>query len=203
MYNAAGFHDPNDSRYDVGDNRGRLCTSCTPEFRDFFVFDLSSVTETIVSAKLALLLPNSIARGYFSSDPSENYELHDVTTPISTLVDGTSGLAAWNDLGSGVVYGSRTMTPADTMPFDDTIVEIDLNDSAIAALNSSHGLFAIGGSLTTLDTVANMELVFWATGLVSDTSQLRLTLVPEPFTLLLLGIGAISLLGRRKAKSHG
>ena len=67
-----------------------------------------------------------------------------------------------------------------------------------------HGLIAIGGSLTTLDGLANDEYTF---GLMLATTQtlreLRLTLVPEPSTLLLLGIGAISLLGYRKAKSDG
>jgi hypothetical protein len=84
-----------------------------------------------------------------------------------------------------------------------SVVEISLNSSAVAAMNSTHGLFGIGGSLTTLDGLANNEYTFGTSGSITDLSQLRLTLVPEPSTLFLLGIGAISLLGYRKAKSHG
>jgi hypothetical protein len=84
-----------------------------------------------------------------------------------------------------------------------SVVEITLNPAAVAALDSATGLIGIGGSFTTLDGLANNEYTFGTSGSITDFSQLRITLVPEPSTLLLLGIGAISLLGYRKAKSHG
>jgi hypothetical protein len=125
-------------------------------------------------------------------------KLHDVVTPFDALSNTTGGVAAWNDLGTGVVYGSRTMTAADK----GSVVEITLNSSAIAALNAATGLIGIGGSLTTLDGAANDKIVFGGTGFSDtfppDMSQLRLTLVPEPSTLFLLAIGAVSLLGRRR-----
>jgi hypothetical protein len=79
-----------------------------------------------------------------------------------------------------------------------SMVEIDLNTSAIAALDAATGLIGIGGTVTTLDSAANAEYVFGATGLVTHITELRLTLVPEPSTLFLLGIGAISLVGYRR-----
>ena len=103
-------------------------------------------------------------------------------------------MAAYTDLGSGVVYGSRTMTATDM----GTLVEITLNPAAIAALDSATGLIGIGGSLTTLDGVVNSEFTFGSSGGPTDTTELRLTLVPEPSTLLLLAVPAISLLGCRK-----
>jgi hypothetical protein len=203
-YREPGTHFPANPNYFVGDNRGTTCgggSTCDDfrDYRNFFAFDLSNVVSPIASAKLALTVPGA---GYSSSDPSENYEVHDVVTSITSLLNGTGGSAAWNDLGSGVVYGNRTMTAADM----GTVVEIKLNSSAIAAMNATHGLFGIGGSLMTLDNLSNDEYVFAFANVPGDThigiSELRLTLVPEPSTLLLLGFGAISLLGYRKAKSQ-
>jgi hypothetical protein len=195
-YNELGQHFTTNQNYFVGENRGFGCEVCLADSRNFFVFDLSSVVTPIASAKLALFVP---VQGFDSNDGKEAYELHDVGTPIATLLDGTGGVAAHTDLGSGVVYGVRSMSAADM----GSVVEITLSSSAIAAMNSNHGLFGIGGSIISLDELPNNEYTFAGTSLGTEVTQLRLTLVPEPSTLLLLGIGAISLLGRRKAKSYG
>jgi hypothetical protein len=202
-YSEAGLNDPTNLNYFVGDLSGS-CTHCPADHRNFFVFDLASVNQPIASAKLALFVPSEPppGPGYSSPDPSETYELHDIVTSIAALLDGTGGVAAHTDLGSGVVYGSRTMTAADM----GSVVEITLNSAAIAALDAATGLIGIGGSLTTLDGLANDEFTFGGTsvfGLETETTELRITLVPEPSTafLCLAGIGGISLLGRRKAKS--
>src|SRR4051794_3996091 len=56
------------TNYFVGDNG--------IEYRNFFVFNLSSVTQPIASATLELFVPAAgSAQGYVSADPSENYEL--------------------------------------------------------------------------------------------------------------------------------
>ena len=164
------------------------------ENRNFFFFDLTSVNQPIASVKLVLS-----AGSYGSNSPSENYELHDVTTPLPLILAQGLLVPAYDDFGSGVVYGSRTMTYADSR----SVIEIDLNSSAITAMNATHGLFGIGGSLTTLDGLPGFEGVFGSTGSSQYVSELRLTLVPEPSIFFLLGIGAISLLGYRKAKSDG
>ena len=200
-YTDIGSHAARNLNYFIGDKCD--ASPCMSDTRNFFVFDLSGVTLPISSAKLALFVPGPLPiLGFESVDPSETYELHDVTTSITTLLAGwtngsSTGIAIWNDLGTGVVYGSRAMTAADM----GSVVEITLNSSAIAAMNATHGLFAFGGSITTLDALPNHENIFAGTSSGSLTTQLRLTLVPEPSTLLLLGISAISLLGYRKAKS--
>jgi len=192
-YNESVFHDPTNTNYGVGDGRGPNCTaSCFDDFRNFFVFDLSGITQPIGSAKLALSL-----RAFGSVHASETYELHDVTTSITSLRNGTGGVAPHSDLGSGTVYGGRSITPADAF----TVVELTLNSSAIAALNSNHGLFAIGGAITTLDGIANHEVLFGNTGGSSDTTRLRLTLVPEPSSLFLL-LTAIFATLTRKTRSR-
>jgi hypothetical protein len=184
-YNERGEQTDNSNFY-VGDGRGNGCDYCGGDYRNFFVFDLAGVVQPIASAKLALSMP---LLGFRSDGTSENYELHDVVTPISDLVNGTSGVAAHADLGNGVVYGSDSITDR---CYCDYIDEIQLNASAIAAMNTSHGLFAMGGSITTLNDVVDSEFAFGSSPF--STAVLRLTLVPEPSTFFLLGIGAISLL---------
>jgi hypothetical protein len=191
-YHEFGGHLPSLQNYAVGDFR---YIDGEADRRNFFVFDLSAVTQPIAAAKLALTVP---APGGFNSIYStENYELHDVVTPLSTLLDGTGGVAAHTDLGSGLVYGSRVMTRFDI----GTVVEIPLNASAIAALDAANGPIAIGGSITTLDADESWQTLFSGSSNPQNISQLRLTLVPEPSTLFLFGMAAISLLGYRKAKS--
>jgi hypothetical protein len=203
-YNPAG-HSLDNSSYVVGDSRGPSCTPgsgfCFDDYRSYFVFDLGAVTQPIASGKLALYVPDATRPGYSSADPSENFELHDVNTSLSflnSLTLGSGGVAAWNDLGTGVVYGNRSMTAADM----GSIVEVNLNSSAVAAMNAimqaptqTHW-FAMGGSLTTLDDLPNDEWTFGHTTEFSlYVSELRLTLVPEPSSSLLLVMAGGGLLG--------
>ena len=187
-YNAVGGSQPTNLNYFAGDSRDRGCVGpgCTDDFRNYFVFDLSSIGQLIQSATLLLELPAPDA--FFSADPSETYELHDVITSIPSLRDGSAGLAGHNDLGSGTIYGSRTITASDI----GTTVEIELNASAISALNATHGLFGIGGSLTTLDQLRNAEVVFGHTS-ATEITALRLTLVPEPAANGLIAFAVTSL----------
>jgi large repetitive protein len=189
-YKNNGTHSPGNPNYVVGGDFGIV-------YRNFFVFDLAAVSKPITSAKLALsVLGDFRGEGYLSPDLSENYELHDVTTPIATLVNGTSA-AAYGDLGGGIVYGSRTMTAAD----NGSVVEITLNSNAIAALDAANGLIGIGGSLTTLDQFANnTEVVFAISGNVPDVRELRLTLVPEPSTIAKFGVMLLFTSAYRRTK---
>jgi hypothetical protein len=172
-YSPAGIHNPNNLSYIAGDTRGAGCVTCVSDSRNFFVFDLAGITQPIAAAKLAVLVPSQPGPGYVSADPSENYELHDVITPIAALRNGTGGIAAYSDLGSGAVYGSRTITTADM----GNVVEITLTPSAVSALDAATGLIGIGGSITTLDAAANDEFAFAWTNTGMETAQLRLTFV--------------------------
>jgi len=203
-YTPAGEHVPILENYIVGDSHYFHCYPCANDIRNFFVYDLSNVSQPIALAWLILYVPEELPTAkvfpFSSPDGQEDYELHDVVTPIAALRDGTAGVAAHADLGEGVVYGGRTITAADI----GKAVYIPLNSSAIEAMNATHGLFAIGGSITSLDSLVDDEYAFGWTGRGrADETRLLLTLVPEPSTLLLLGIGAISLIGYRKAKPHG
>jgi hypothetical protein len=202
-YSELGVHNPANENYGAGDFRGGFCSSgdCSSDVRNFFVFDLSIIPKPIQQATLILHLIGTLPQpGYFSKDASETYELHDVITPIANLMDGTGGLAAHTDLGSGVVYGSRVFTSADVFQgIGATRIEIPLNALAVQALNEARGgPFALGGSITTLDDKPNPEYVFaYSFTAYGAFSFLDLSLVPEPSSLVLLGLGTVCLLSRR------
>ncbi|TDJ05874.1 MAG: PEP-CTERM sorting domain-containing protein [Deltaproteobacteria bacterium] len=204
-YGDDGTHNTSILNYLAGDCDGGTCVAGSntgiDEFRNFFVFDLSGVTGPITAATLILhntdgttQFPNNV--GFFSDTGSETYLVSEVSTAIASLLAGTGGMAAFGDLGSGTSYASFTATSA----ANGTFVEIALNSAAIAALNQASGLFAFGGSITTLNGFPDEETLFAFSdsGLLSDT-QLELTVVPEPSTALLLA-AAIALLGALRTR---
>ncbi|WP_272481235.1 Calx-beta domain-containing protein, partial [Microcystis aeruginosa] len=153
-YDVTGYHDPGNTNYFVGD--------LSLLHRNWFTFNLPTLTAPIISAQLKVNTYD-----YNSPQPSETYELRDVTTAVPTLTAGGSGKTAiYADLGDGAIYGSRTYTNGD----DNQFRTIDLNAAAISALTAKSGqAFALGGLLTTLDTIDNSEYVFgFSEGFVGD-----------------------------------
>ena len=137
-YRADGLNDPANLNYITG-NLGS--NPPTGPYRSFFAFNLTQVTNLIVSAELQLQNP---VFGYNSEDSAEILGIFDVTTPFSSLTNGTGGTAAFNDLGSGVLFGSATVD--DSMNYGFTVL-VDLNANGIAALNAARGgVVAFGGS---------------------------------------------------------
>lgn len=161
-----GSHNANNPNYIAGRENGL-------EFNNFFVFNLAGINEPIASA--TLVATNGLASrgpGYRSPDPSETYTLFDVSTPISALTTSGNGQTTiFDDLGTGISYGSRDITAAD----NSRPVPIALNDAGIAALNAALGSqVALGGAVTTLARQARFEQVFAFTGNPRDTKQLVL-----------------------------
>jgi len=117
-------------------------------YRSFFTFDLSNPAlqgQTITGAELRLQA--FIGTGF---NDGGLISFFDVSTNASVLnhTVGIAPLAIWNDLGSGVSYGTGTAgspsQPASCQPTD--ILDFQLNSAAVADLNNSigDGLFSIG-----------------------------------------------------------
>jgi hypothetical protein len=155
-YDSTGYHDPGNTNYFVGDY------DYYGLYRNWFTFNLPTLTAPIISAQLKVNTYD-----YNSPQPNETYQLRDVTTAVPTLTAGGSGLTGiYADLGDGAIYGSQPYSNAD----DNLIRTIDLNAAAISTLTAKSGqAFALGGLLTTLDTLSNEEYVFgFSGGLVGD-----------------------------------
>ncbi len=178
---------------------------------NYFVFDLSGVAGPITAATLRIFNPSAPGSpgypfGYTSADPTETYGLFDVSTPATDLgvelgygVGSLMGQAIFADLGSGQSFGATTVSLADNGHY----VNISLNAAGLAALNAGGGLFSIGGSITTLDSVVNPESLF-VSGYLSSVGprvpQLVISSVPEPSqsALLLVGLALVGLVANAK-----
>ncbi len=186
-YASNGSHSPGNNNYYV---HGSV--------NDFFIFDLASISENIVSATLRIWNPNN---GFTSDDISEIFQIWDVDTNIASIVAGTGGVAAYNDFMSGVKYSETTVNLASNGSY----VELNLNSSALAAMNSASGLFAFGGTLSTSRDGGYDRLFgytgFGAGGVNAVHLELNTTVdVPEPSTLAIFALGMIGLASRRFKK---
>ena len=196
-YTDAGAHTPTNPNYTTGfvNNLGEL--------RSFFTFDLAGVTGPITSARLLLRNVAFLGSPYNSPDPTETFSLFDVLTPTAALTNGTGGVAAFNDLGTGVDYGTRVISPAD----NGQLVMVELNGDGVAALNAAAGAggtFALGGALATIDGAVGNRLtqsVFTGTTGASTVSlEFEVAAVPEPTSLALLGLAAVGAFGGARLK---
>lgn len=134
FYRADGSN-PNNGNYVVGHANGSVV-------RNWFTFNLPTppLGQGVVSAMLRTS----------AFDVSENLTvtLYDFTGSVPGLAsiteaDDAAGVARFNDLGSGTVYGSRSFTHVDT----NQTVSYSLNGDALAAINANLGsAFAIGGA---------------------------------------------------------
>ena len=179
---------------------GALFSPLAPMYRkNYFVFDLSSVTEPLTEAKLTLWTGT-----LESSDlPGEVYALHEITDMPAALAGGTMSSAfdspsdplvmdaalLYTKLADGpLMLGAIGLTTA----MDDTFVEITFSAAGVAYLSTF-----IGGSVVLSGLVPSAvpptfpQQPFGLTGPDipggdSKTPLLTLTTIPEPRSLLLV-----------------
>ena len=168
---AFGYHDPNDTNYTTG-----FLPQFYGEFRDFFAFDLGSLSgdDTVIDATFKLYTANIV-----TSDPFETVQIVDVTTPVAEVVAGGSDrFDIFDDLGTGAIFATRDVLASELY----TMIEFDLNAEAIAAINAARGQdFALGGVVTTIDFAGWQQNVFGASENPAFPKQLELTLADPDF----------------------
>ncbi|UKP00954.1 colicin E3/pyocin S6 family cytotoxin [Nostoc sp. UHCC 0870] len=111
-----------------------------PLFRSAVSFDLSSLSSQVTSAKLQL------QKNRTSGDPIETLGLFEVTTDANTLYTSSYvSPAIYEDLGTGRSYGTFDVATGGNTS---EILEFELNEAAIAAINAASGdFFSIGLAL--------------------------------------------------------
>lgn len=149
------------------------CGGSDVPLRNWFLFDLEGITFPVTSATLSLYVPSP--NGYISPNPSITYTTYDVETAPATVVAG-GGIPVYDDLGSGIAFGSVVATNAS----EGTDLLISLNAAALASINEFRGGdWVIGGAVA----AGGGE-------------------IPEPSTYILLGSALAGLAClRRRAKS--
>ncbi|MCC6125070.1 MAG: M36 family metallopeptidase, partial [Pirellulales bacterium] len=166
-WNSTGGHTSSNKNYATG-----YGGTYPYEYRSYFVFDLTTVSQTIGTAQLNLFNPSN---GYISPDPAESYALFDVSTPIANLqASGSGQTAIFDDLGTGMSFADKAISAAN----NGQMVPIILNSAGVAYLNALRGSkIGLGGALTTIGGTAQQTIYGWTSG--SETKQLVLTSI-EP-----------------------
>lgn len=182
-----------------GDHQARAIFSNESD-RNYFTFDLTGISGIVTGATLEIFSPEG---SYQSSAATETLGLFQVTTSAADLLAGDAGPApetVFPDLGSGPSYGDLVFSEATTGSY----VTAALNPTAIADIQGLLGLgsFTVGGALQSIDGSIGAggftEGVLRQTATGDPASRLVLTIVPEPSTALLLGLGLALVAGRRR-----
>ena len=126
---------------------------------------------------------------------------YDLNKPalITTLKVPGSYDTGVSGISNGTAVGTYSLNGVNHGFIAVVVVPGDLNnDGKVDA--TDYAIWRKGGG-----TAANYDLwrAHYGQSITGSGSSIESASVPEPSTLLLLGIGAISLLGYRKAKSHG
>jgi PEP-CTERM motif len=134
-------------------------------YNDYFTFDLSGLTGTVLSASLSASTFGNVGDG--------TYSLYNVSTLSSEVDASMDSTAVYDDLGSGTLYGSLNFTPT-TVGTE----SITLDANALSAIGADEGSdFTLGGStgasFTQDNTPEPSSFVLLGTGILSVAGATR------------------------------
>ncbi|MDH5751878.1 MAG: hypothetical protein OEZ59_05615 [Deltaproteobacteria bacterium] len=168
-YTVLGDHTPTTENTATG----MLLTSAV-YYRSFFTFDLSGVTGTTVVnpvLRLGVYSMQSVV------EEMESFCIYEVSTDVTTLVAGGTGLTAiYDDLGTDSLGGGANYGCFDVLISDvgsGTPLTIPLNASAAADLSAAlGGSFSIGIAGSSLDPVGGAQNVVFSYGDATDAERI-------------------------------
>jgi hypothetical protein len=195
-YRDDGTHSPSTENifvgFDISGNSG--------VYNNWFAFDLTPLAgKTFASATLVIFGDNG---RYASPFSSESYNFFDYGGSIDSLLDGTGGMVAHNDLGSGADYGGATVFGQSNQPMPEVSVALLLaaiNDINAAAASADRR-FVIGGSV--FGAAEGFAGGLYAFSGDFPAAQLVLSEVPLPtaLPLFITGFAGLSWIARRRKK---
>jgi len=139
--------------------------STTTYYNSYFIFDLPG--EALVAGDV--LLRMELER-YSSADPSETVTIYAVSTDAETLEANGPDVSVYEDLQSGSVYGTFTVSAADV----GSVLEIPLSAPAAADVRSANGSFAVGLHLSSTDGNGATQYIRFSAGSEARVHQLVL-----------------------------
>jgi hypothetical protein len=189
-FNYRGEHRGHQNTYTGLTNDDPYIPGRSTLLRSFFVFDLSRISVGIASAKLRFEIEN-----YFSPNASESISVFHVASPPSSFgpeyrLDSPQGIEIFDDLGNGPLFGTFNIARSQ----HGSIVDFNLSDSAIPAINNSRGREFVLGLDLGLPFMPNVQRgIRFSNGHEGErvVNQLILKQVPEPSAVLLVAFGFI------------
>ncbi len=163
---------------------------------NYFAFDLSGISGTVTAATLTIFGGNGNTNAAGASGVT--YSVFDVSTNVTALTTRSGGIAAFNDLASGLLYGSTLLSlPAGFGAMPEVVVDLA---GGLGDINSAlGGFFAVGGT-------GNQTSGFlWISSNQPVAAQLSLTVaavpVPAALPMMLGGLAALLVWRRRRARA--
>jgi hypothetical protein len=185
-----------DGLHTAGQNNTYTGTLGGREYRSFYAFDVDNIGGNWNQATLELTLDL-----FHNGDASESIEIFAVSSPAASVMAGhaagsASGQAIFNDLGTGVSYGTATLTAGDV----GSVVSLVLNASAVADINAARGGQWVFAIVHTTPSGGTQGLRFGTNG-AWDTGNTSGAAIPEPTQTALLVIALLALAKGRRIRT--